>query len=42
VASPGFQALPRYTGARADHLAAMLYQKPFILLVPATRLVPKI
>jgi hypothetical protein len=39
VSSPGFQALPRYTGNRADHLAAMLYQKPFMLLVPALRMV---
>ena len=41
VSLPGFQALPRYKGARADHLASMLFQKPFMLLVPAQRLVPQ-
>jgi hypothetical protein len=39
VSAPAFQALPRYTGPRADRLAAMLYQKPYMLLVPAVRLV---
>ncbi|MGV3642125.1 MAG: hypothetical protein ACO1NZ_16490 [Adhaeribacter sp.] len=41
VGAAAFQALPRYGGARADQVAAMLYQKPFMLLVPARRLVPQ-
>ncbi|MGV3504085.1 MAG: hypothetical protein ACO1O1_10275 [Adhaeribacter sp.] len=41
VQAAAFQALPRYGGARADQVAAMLYQKPFMLLVPARRLVPQ-
>jgi hypothetical protein len=42
VATPAFQGLPRYSGDRADKLAAMLYQKPFMLFVPAVRMVPKV
>jgi hypothetical protein len=42
VSSAAFQNLPRYSGDRADKLAAMLYQKPFMLFVPAARMVPKV
>jgi hypothetical protein len=39
ASSAGFKALPRYNGERSDRVAAMLYQKPFMLFVPASRLV---
>lgn len=41
VASASFQKLPRYSGDRANQLASLLYQKPFMLFVPAARMVPK-
>jgi hypothetical protein len=39
VNSARFNALPR-AGKRADQLASMLYQKPFMLFVHASRLLP--
>ncbi|QHT69141.1 hypothetical protein GXP67_22100 [Rhodocytophaga rosea] len=39
ASSAGFKSLPRYTSERSDRVAAMLYQKPFMLFVPASRLV---
>jgi len=40
AASQPFKNLPRY-GGRADQIAAMLYQRPFVLYVHASRLLPK-
>lgn len=39
VGSTQFNALPR-SGKRADQVASMLYQKPFMLFVHASRLLP--
>ena len=40
AASQQFKNLPRY-GGQADKIAAMLYQRPFVLYVHASRLLPR-
>jgi hypothetical protein len=40
AASQPFKNLPRY-GGQADKIAAMLYQRPFVLYVHASRLLPR-
>jgi hypothetical protein len=41
VDGPKFKLLPRFKGDRSDRIAAMLYQRPFLLYVHASRMVLK-